>query len=215
MCICFLSTIVLKFILCFQIRKTDSFTDNNPDEEIHSCFLLSEKAKKYVIAREILCINSFQVYIESVIPPCISGLINIICTNGVPALNLHLIHPVGQCFFYTCLLALGLSFWRTTHSITKNYVEGEIENEIAALGLEYIEGAIEYYSKAQERASLKLELKDQNSRILNTLSEKLYLITSKRDLPLSYMLAFYKSKLNKYKENSKDTVGVPQGVEDE
>lgn len=97
----------------------------------------------------------------------------------------------------------------------KNYIDGGIEDEIAALGLEYIEGAIEYYSKAQEMASLKLELKDQNSRILNTLSDKFYPIISRRDFPLSYMLAFYKSKLNEYKENSKDTVDVDQGVEDE
>lgn len=153
---------------------------------------MSDEAKKYAIAREILLVNTPEVYINAVVPVAIPFLIDKFATHASIQSEIAKLPANSRNYFYVLICVLGIVIWRSFRMKLQRYYENKAEGTISQLGEDYIRGAVEYNTKTVQRNLCSATIKDQNNRFLKNMSDKMKFLFSAKELP-SPKLQFYKS----------------------
>uniref|UniRef100_A0A1B6FL63 Transmembrane protein 177 n=1 Tax=Cuerna arida TaxID=1464854 RepID=A0A1B6FL63_9HEMI len=169
---------------------------NLSEEELSDMFLLSDEAKKYVMAREILLINSMHVYIKTFIPLLVAYSTEML--SKLIARHLKLIHfPVQvRAVYYLVVTIVGLMIWHVLTSNFKLYYEADVEKKICKLDSNYMRGGIEFYSKELKRNQFQVNLKNQNSSVLKIVDDFIVSLFSFREIPVVRKIAYLKAHLD-------------------
>jgi hypothetical protein len=158
---------------------------------IDSLFL-SDKAKKYGIAREILmCNTNLLVY------RCIETPIMITATAMLAEfIRLKLAKTIVRSFtlksiLFTIIGLLGYSLWFQFRDILNIYYEKSVDNQLANLSLDYVEGGKEFYEKhLQRNVALRSLLGIQGAKEYNQDGDEIITIRRKRT-PLTERRQFF------------------------
>lgn len=176
---------------CFSLFQWNETSATNI-EEIYNTFILSEEAKKYAIAREILLVNTPEVYINIVVPVAIPFLIDKFATHASIQSEIAKLPSNARSTFYVLICVLGIVIWRSFRMKLQRYYENKAECNISKLGEDYIRGAVEYNTKTVQRNLCSATIKDQNNRVLKNISDKIKFLFSSEVRPAS-KVQFYKS----------------------
>lgn len=188
--------------LHFQVKRAESFSEISI-EDLYDSFVLSDKAKKFAIAREILLVNTYEVTIQTII----SGGVAYLTALGIQNLSVYLEQVKPNVFSksigYFLVAAMGCLVWDKFRGVVRNYYELELQQCLSNLGEEYVQGGLELYSKDLERKLHHMDLKDQKLSNFNIISNIIQSIISHNDVPLQIKIELYKSKLEKAVTNGK------------
>uniref|UniRef100_A0A1B6LVG2 Transmembrane protein 177 n=1 Tax=Graphocephala atropunctata TaxID=36148 RepID=A0A1B6LVG2_9HEMI len=165
------------------------------EDELCNLFLLSDEAKKYVIAREILLINTMQVYFKTGLPILVAYSIEMISKMISGHLKLANYPVPVRAAFYVVVITVGLLVWNFLNTALKQYYEAGAESIICKLGISYLNGGIEFYSKELKRNQLQVELKNQTSSMLKTIDNFMFSILSFNEIPVLRRIAYLKAHL--------------------
>lgn len=160
---------------------------------------LSEPAKKYSIARELILTDNLQIFIKSIswsmisLPMFILGntVLNKLPANPIKirVLALFLLCNVGV---FICLLL------RTT---VENFYQSEADKKLCCIDEEYIHGGIEYYEKLIQRNLVLRDIVPNGDQIYSEKGNKLAFFSVFSELPLTYRKKYLEKKLKD--ENNK------------
>lgn len=150
--------------------------------------------------------NTFQVLVEATIPIGVAYITALAFKHLPNSLGLAKPNVYGRRMMFVLLTAMGGCIWGKLHSLVRNYYEWEVEENVAKLGEEYIQGGIEFYSKALERKSKQLDWKDQNRSPFIIFSDLIHTFVSRNDIPLQNKIEFYKQMLKEGVDNYETTI---------
>lgn len=162
---------------------------------LKSSLILSDNAKKYAICREILLRNTLQLYLQSCYPSFIMISLNYLSYLSKGYLGIHNNPPLIRGMFYTVLTAFGFSLWFFIKDNTSLYYENLVEHQICALGQQYIEGGLEYYTKLLERNKALRELSSRGSSKYTVTGNETIPFRNKT-IPLTVRQQFFQEKLD-------------------
>lgn len=113
--------------------------------------MLSDKAKKFAIAHEILMSNTYQMWLQGIYPFLL--LLAAVKFSELCREKLHLAHqpPGFRGGVYSVIGLFGYIFWYLLQDRTNITYEMKITKKLSELGSDYVEGGIEYYTKVLER----------------------------------------------------------------
>lgn len=113
--------------------------------------VLSDKAKKFAIAHEILMSNTYQMWIQAMYP--FLTLFAAVRFSELCREKLYLaFQPPGfRGGVYTVIGLFGCILWCLVHDRTNVVYEMQATKKLTELSSDYIEGGIEYYTKVLER----------------------------------------------------------------
>lgn len=160
---------------------------------------LSESAKKYSIARELILTDNSQVLIKSIswsitsVPIYLLGntILNLLPANiiKIRLLALFLLCNVGV--FMCLLLRTGI----------ENFYQTQADKKLCNINEEYIRGGIEYYEKLIQRNLALRDIVPNGDHLYSENGDKLSLISLNSEVPLTYRKAYLEKKLTN--ENNK------------
>jgi len=196
-----------RFVDILDIRVGYDRTPLNPYEastdELIESMVLSDKAKKFGIAREILMSQKYLPLYRSIESPIMISL------TAIMADMLRTRYEVFKRSFalgvssYLGLGLLSFSTWFQFRDGLNTYFEKSVDQELAKLGPDYVEGGKEFYEKIliRNRAMRKI-LGVQGKKKFNTHGDEIFFIRHKRT-PITYRKKFF--------ENYKQIEAVPEG----
>lgn len=120
-------------------------------ERLKNSLLLSDKAKKFAIAYEVLMSNTYQMWLKDLYPPLILFLAMRFSELCKEKLKLHLQPPALRGTVYSVTGLFGYILWCLVYDRTNVTYEMQTTKKLSQMGSDYIEGGIEYYSKVLER----------------------------------------------------------------
>lgn len=139
--------------------------DSPEVQQYANSLILSDKAKKFIIARELFMADSYRVFSMFAVIT-ISGLIALtISRSAVKALKLADAHVTQRLSVYSLGGLLGYcNFIAVADASNQGYIV-EADKKAASLNKEYYEGAMEYFEKTIERNKAMRELLDDFKEI--------------------------------------------------
>ncbi|KAG8308454.1 hypothetical protein J6590_002541 [Homalodisca vitripennis] len=166
------------------------------EEELSDMFLLSDEAKKYVIAREILLINSMHVYIKTCLPVLVAYSTEMLSKLIARHQKLTQFPVQVRAIYYLLVTVVGLMIWNVLSNNFKHYYEADVENKICKLDSNYMRGGIEYYSKECKRNQFQVNFKNQTSSLLKTVDDFIVSLLSFKEIPVVRKIAYLKAHLD-------------------
>ncbi|XP_046673199.1 transmembrane protein 177-like [Homalodisca vitripennis] len=166
------------------------------EEELSDMFLLSDEAKKYVIAREILLINSMHVYIKTCLPVLVAYSTEMLSKLIARHQKLTQFPVQVRAVYYLLVTVVGLMIWNVLSNNFKHYYEADVENKICKLDSNYMRGGIEYYSKECKRNQFQVNFKNQTSSLLKTVDDFIVSLLSFKEIPVVRKIAYLKAHLD-------------------
>lgn len=149
------------------IRNKEIDWDSEVGKQLQKSLLLSEKAQKYGIAREVQRSLIPHVYVYG----GLTGTIIIgnftFCRYVNMFYNLYQRSRKTRFVLYTLMSLFSLTIFTALNDNLTLYLENRVDEKVAALGREYIEGGIEFYQKEIQR---NLAIR----RLLGHSGEKIY-----------------------------------------
>ncbi|ODN05878.1 Transmembrane protein [Orchesella cincta] len=141
-----------------QIERNDIMVENKPVEWgsdgaqlLKDSLILSERAQKFAIAREIVMTNNHAPYIHGGLGA--SAIFAYFCTTRTLNEKLYgLARPKSfRVFMYSLVGSFAFGLWATaTDILTKRY-ERKADERVGGMGIEYAKGGVEFYAKTLER----------------------------------------------------------------
>ncbi|XP_003699520.1 transmembrane protein 177 [Megachile rotundata] len=138
-----------------EIENKNSTWSEETREKFLECLVLSENAQKFAIAREVLNVQRPEIWVETFI----TGMDCFIMFMIYDA-----IYKTGNFAKKSRMAKLGLQVWLglvtlfmclMTKQALEYHADGEITEELAKLGPEYIQGGKEFYEKLCELQDIK------------------------------------------------------------
>lgn len=135
-------------LLNLKVLGKEDIDWSSEGDELLQSLILSENARKFAIAREVIACREKDVFMESLI---------LACAVLLPARVVQKTNKSGETFkkfsfnkralFYTALYGASFIIFKCLKDINKHDIEKEIDQNAASLGSEYLEGGIEFYEK--------------------------------------------------------------------
>lgn len=180
---------------------TEKFILNNKEldrskvetNDLLDSLILSKNAQKYVIAYEILKIQSNEVYLSAGSSSFIIVIMTAIYSNIVLKFNLYEKNLSYCRILYLFLTLVGFAFWVAFKDAVRCHIEASIDENISTLGSNYIKGGKEYYEKELKKNIALRSLMEMEG-------EKCYHINGNEkhqgfvSLPLTERKRFFESK---------------------
>lgn len=154
--------------------------------------ILSNKAKKFGIARELLTINQNLSFYH-----CIDSPIMIVITViSADLLRINLNSSIKMTFsikagIFGITGLLGYSLWFQIRDSLNIYFEKSVDKQLANINPEYIEGGKEFYEKLlKKNIALRMLLGERGAKEFNKNGDEIFFIRHKR-IPLTERLQFF------------------------
>ncbi|CAK9799412.1 Transmembrane protein 177 [Anthophora quadrimaculata] len=169
--------------------------DTNAGKQFQHSLILSENAQKFALAQRVLIVKQFDVFYQS-IAMLVDSCLGITAYEIIHAIfKLDKQRKINR-FFYMIIIAFGTTFcWLLTKDAIQNYRELQVNEELAKLGPQYIQGGAEYYEKLSERnKALRILLGNKGKQLFTHNGNESSLFRQKR-LPISQQVDYFNSKL--------------------
>ncbi|XP_011305299.1 transmembrane protein 177-like [Fopius arisanus] len=191
------------------VKKNDIFMNEEPinwnredAKQLLESLILSDDAKKYAMAREVLMTKSNQILWHSIN----SGMLTAGCygftSKANASLDLYTRPRALRVILYTlsCLFFWGV--WCMQKDSLIRFYESRADEHLAQLGDNYIRGGIEYYDKILQRnKALKTLGGPQGAKTFNTDGDETFLFRQKH-LPITHRKEFLEKKLKEKSQMS-------------
>lgn len=134
-------------------------------QQFMESLILSEPAKKYSIARELILTDNYRLFIRSLsCPTTLIPMYALGCTiiNALPP------NPVSVrvlAFFLLC--NFGVIFWILITSAIEYFYQHDADKKVCDIGEEYIYGGIEYYEKLIQRNLALRNIKPDGKKVIS------------------------------------------------
>lgn len=127
--------------------------------------LLSEKAKKFVIARELFMADSFRVLFNTIIITTSCAISLAIGRFGIKYLKVLDAHVSQRILVYICGGLAGQLHYNFFSDSSNREATLEADKKAATVNADYWEGAVEYFEKTIERNKALRDLVDEFQKI--------------------------------------------------
>lgn len=141
-------------------------------ERLKYSLVLSDKAKKFAIAHEVLMSNTYQMWLKDFYPPLILFLAMKFSELYKEKFKLHLQPPVFRGAVYSVIGLFGYIVWCLVYDRTNITYEMRTTKKLSEMGSDYVEGGIEYYSKVLERNKALRDLLPEGSSLFTVTGNK-------------------------------------------
>lgn len=158
--------------------------ESESGQKFMESLILSEPAKKFSIARELILTDNFRVFIKSILFPMTlfpmyaigSYIINLLPANPIPIRVLA--------FFLLC--NVGVFIWLLVRTVTENLYQIDADEIVGNINEEYARGGIEFYEKLIQRNLALRSIIPGGETIYSEKGDQLGLIPVLSELPFSY-----------------------------
>lgn len=155
--------------------------------------ILSEPAKKYSIARELILTDNYQIFFKSV-----SFTVTLL---PMYALGYHIISLLpakpfkirALAFFFLC--NVGIFICLLARTAIENYYQFSADKIVCNISSEYIYGGIEYYEKLIQRNLALRNIIPDGKNIYSEQGNKRELISLLSELSLTYRKKYLENRL--------------------
>ncbi|KAI4496373.1 hypothetical protein M0804_000183 [Polistes exclamans] len=164
-------------------------------DNLYDSLIISKDAKKYVIAREISKIIDNGVYVSGGGLSCIIFIMTSIYSNLVHKFNMYEKKASYRRTLYVVFILIGFVLWLVFKDVAHNRIENNIDEKIAKLGLNYINGGKEYYEKElQKNIALRSLMEEDGKKQYNADGNEKH-FWMHLSISLSERKRFFESKL--------------------
>jgi len=175
-------------------RKGTSISKQLSDEEqssVHAKNLkegmaLSDKAKKFGLAREIIKVKELQPHTQQ---GGLAAASVMICYLAAKTINdkmglFRMVAPWIRGANYIFTMNMTAALYIASKDGFNRKVQGSLDQRAASISKEYAEGGIEYYTKQMQRNAAKRELVLGQDKIYSLKGEEAYELIRRRNKPL-------------------------------
>lgn len=157
---------------------------------------LSDSAKKFSIAREIVLTDNFRIFLKSI---SFSITLLPMYILGEYAMSSLLASPVKVkilAFFFMC--NVGVFVWLFVRNIIERFYQNEADKVVGSINEEYTRGGIEYYEKLIQRHVALRSIIPDGKTIYSERGDQLKLLPVLTELPIVYRKKHLEHKLKEY-----------------
>ncbi|KAK7862946.1 hypothetical protein R5R35_004901 [Gryllus longicercus] len=175
-------------------------------ESFKESLILSEEAKKFLIAREIASVHSPSIFFKTIFPLTTGVIVSALAHQFNKKLKLLERPPRLGGILYVILSFFGLGLWVFLHDFTTIQIELEADKIASSLGEKYVKGGLEAYSKLLERNICLRELMgSKGEKSYTATGNDVYFIRQKH-LPISHRKAYMENINKPLKQEKSETV---------
>lgn len=125
---------------------------------LENALIISDSAKRFVVNRELYYLT-YDRHLDMAFTILLSSSVYSVGAYFNARLQLFARPRFMRFIMYGILFSMGLVMWIGAKDATRNLYDSWADEQVAKLGLEYIEGGIEYYTKCmQKNAALHILL---------------------------------------------------------
>ncbi|VVC24644.1 Hypothetical protein CINCED_3A021312 [Cinara cedri] len=165
--------------------------------------ILSEPAKKYSIAREMILADNYRLFIKSLSCP---GTLIPMYALGSTILSAIPPNPVkirALAFFLLC--NVGVILWLFIRTAIEYFYQSEVEKTICDIGEEYIHGGIEYNKKLIQRNLALRNIIPDGRKIISEEGNEIPLFSIFTE-SLHHKIKYLEHRLKECKDNKNETL---------
>ncbi|KAL1415995.1 hypothetical protein MTO96_028342 [Rhipicephalus appendiculatus] len=165
-------------------------------EELKKSLVLSDKAQKFVIARDISWASTYYVQFQSAVLSF--SVLNCYFMGRLVNDRFHLLIRVPRPFrvaLYGVIVALHATVYIGFKDAMSQHWDKKADSEAASLGRDYVEGGIEYYEKLLQRNRALRELLGDEGRKYYTSKGNINRLLRSDHVPISHRLDSLKNRL--------------------
>ncbi|XP_001947318.2 transmembrane protein 177 [Acyrthosiphon pisum] len=166
--------------------------------------ILSEAAKKYSIARELMLTDSHRIFIKSVLSSVVlmpMYALGSYVYNGLPP------NPARVRMLALFLLSnIGVLLWFFTRTAIENFYQKKADEKVCDIGEEYIKGGIEYYEKLIQRNLALRNILPDGENMYSKEGDQIEFISELSELPITYRKRYLENRLKKLINENKETL---------
>lgn len=175
--------------------------DSKTGQMFMQSLILSDSAKKYSIARELVLTDTFRVLLKSIsyslslLPMCALGTVVLSSLPAKPA--------KFRAFAFFVLCNVGIVVCLLIRVALENYYQNDADSKVASISKEYIYGGIEYYEKLIQRNLALRNIVPDGESMYSEKGDQLAFISLLSELPLTFRKKQLERKLQKCLEEDK------------
>lgn len=165
-------------------------------EELKKSLVLSDKAQRFVIARDISWASTYYVQLQSA--ALSFSVVNCYFMGRLVNDRFHLLIRAPRVFrvaLYGVIVALHATVYIGFKDAMSQYWDKKADSKAASLGRDYVEGGIEYYEKLLQRNRALRELLGDEGRKWYTSKGNVNRILRSDHVPITHRLDGLKSRL--------------------
>jgi len=173
---------------------------SEPGQKFMESLILSEPAKKFSIARELILTDNFRVFIKSI---SLSMTLLPMYAIGSHLMDLLPANPIkirALAFFLLC--NVGVFVWLLVRTAIENFYQIDADKIVGNINQEYARGGVEFYEKLIQRNLALRSIIPGGEMIYSEQGNQLGFISVLSELPFTYRKKQLELMLKKYeKEN--------------
>lgn len=165
--------------------------------------VLSEPAKKYSIARELMLTDNHRIFIKSITPSVV--LIPMYVLGHFMYYRLPQ-NPVRVKSLALVLVSnIGVLVWFLIRTTTEKFYQKKADEKLCDISEEYIKGGIEYYEILIQRNLALRNILPNGENMYSKEGDHIEFISELSELPLTYRKRYLENKLKNYINKNKVT----------
>lgn len=164
-------------------------------QQLIDSLILSDDAKKYAIAREILMSDGHNLTIQSLTSSIIAGTCYGFTAHMNDSLNNWAKPRILRLSFYSIMAAFFWGLYTMQKDALIRYTESGVDEHLAQLGPAYVKGGHEFYDKIANRNAALRTLLGPSGQNLYTANGNDVIWLRQKKLPISYRKQFFGDKL--------------------
>lgn len=173
-------------------------------EKFMDSLILSEPAKKYSIARELILTDNHHILINSILPTVTLMPMYIL---GTPILKSLPANPSNIRVLALFLLCnVGVFVWYTLRTIVEKFYQFDADKKLCDIGEHYICAGIEYYDKQIQRNLALRNIIPNGKNIYSEYGNKQELISIFSELSLTQRKRYLEQRLKSFKSQTDETL---------
>lgn len=180
----------------FQISGESVSWYSTAGENLKESLVISDKAKKFAMGREILYVSTPYLYYQSLFAPPLLVLLYSGAYSVNRKYNLFARHRSIRYTIYGMLSVFGFGLWSLLHDSTNKYIQKKCDKAMSELGQTYIEGGVEFYSKTLQRnIALRTLMGSKGENLCSLNGNEKYLFRQK-SVPLVNRKKYFEERLS-------------------
>jgi len=191
-------------IFSFQKQYTKLISDKSEfGQQFLKSLILSEAAKKYSIARELMLTDSHRIFFKSILSSVVlmpMYALGSYIYNGLPP-NPAKVRTLAIVLFSN----LGVLVWFFLRTATENFYQKKADEKVCDIGEEYIKGGIEYYETLIKRNLALRNILPDGEQMYSKQGDQIEFISEFSELPITYRKKYLENRLKNFINEKKET----------
>lgn len=188
----------MKFICFFYFQEYIQFINENSEsgQSFMKSLVLSDSAKKFSIAREIVLTDNFRIFLKSISFSITLLPMYILGEYVMSSLPANPVKVKTLAFFFLC--NLGIFVWLFVRNIIEKFYQNEADKVVGSINEEYTRGGIEYYEKLIQRHVALRSIIPDGKTIYSERGDQVALLSVLTELSIVYRKKQLEHKLKEY-----------------